>query len=99
MFAQVIQGRTSDPEIIRTATDRWVQELSPGADGWLGSTAGGADDGRLVVGARGGAGAGGGCVGGGPGRHAATPTGRSRAAGGRSPAAPSTARSASSTAM
>src|SRR4051794_17030545 len=49
MFAQVIQGRTSDPEIIRTATDRWVQELSPGADGWLGSTAGGTDDGRFVV--------------------------------------------------
>jgi hypothetical protein len=49
MFAQVIQGRTSDPEIIRTATDRWVQELSPGADGWLGSTAGVTDDGRFVV--------------------------------------------------
>jgi hypothetical protein len=49
MFAQVIQGRTSDPEIIRTATDRWVQELSPGAEGWLGSTAGVTDDGRFVV--------------------------------------------------
>src|SRR4051812_26826967 len=49
MFAQVIQGRTSDPEIIRTATDRWVQELSPGAAGWLGSTAGVTDDGRFVV--------------------------------------------------
>jgi hypothetical protein len=49
MFAQVIQGRTSDPEIIRTATDRWVQELSPGADGWLGATAGVTDDGRFVV--------------------------------------------------
>ena len=52
MFAQVIQGRTSDPEIIRTATDRWVQELSPGAEGWLGSTAGVTDDGRFVVIAR-----------------------------------------------
>jgi hypothetical protein len=49
MFAQVIQGRTSDPEIIRTATDRWVEELSPGAEGWLGSTAGVTDDGRFVV--------------------------------------------------
>jgi hypothetical protein len=49
MFAQVIQGRTSDPEIIRTATDRWVQELAPGAEGWLGSTAGVTDDGRFVV--------------------------------------------------
>jgi hypothetical protein len=49
MFAQVIQGRTSDPEIIRTATDRWMQELSAGAEGWLGSTAGVTDDGRFVV--------------------------------------------------
>ena len=49
MFAQVIQGRTSDPEIIRTATDRWMEELSPGAEGWLGSTAGVTDDGRFVV--------------------------------------------------
>jgi hypothetical protein len=49
MFVQVIQGRTSDPESIRTATDRWMEELSPGADGWLGSTAGVADDGRFVV--------------------------------------------------
>ena len=49
MFAQVIQGRTTDPEIIRTATEQWVQELSPGAEGWLGSTAGVTDDGRFVV--------------------------------------------------
>src|SRR3954454_8218810 len=49
MFAQVSQGRTSDPEIIRTATDRWVKELSLGAEGWLGSTAGVTDDGRFVV--------------------------------------------------
>ena len=49
MFAQVIQGRTSDPEIIRTASDRWMQELSAGAEGWLGSTAGVTDDGRFVV--------------------------------------------------
>jgi hypothetical protein len=49
MFTQVIQGRTSDPEIIRTATDRGVRELSSGAAGWLGSTAGVTDDGRFVV--------------------------------------------------
>jgi hypothetical protein len=52
MFAQVIQGRTADPDSIRRATDRWVQELAPGAEGWLGSTAGVADDGRFVVVAR-----------------------------------------------
>jgi hypothetical protein len=49
MFAQIIQGRTSDPDVLRTATDRWVRELAPGADGWLGSTAGVTDDGRFVV--------------------------------------------------
>src|SRR5689334_14772543 len=49
MFAQVIQGRTSDPEILRTATDRWMQELSPGAEGWLGSTGGVTDDGQFVA--------------------------------------------------
>ena len=49
MFAQVIQGRTADPEIIRTATDRWVEQLSAGAEGWLGTTAGVTDDGRFVV--------------------------------------------------
>src|SRR4051794_1972769 len=49
MFAQVIQGRTADPDSIRRDTARWVQELSPGAEGWLGSTAGVTDDGRFVV--------------------------------------------------
>ena len=49
MFAQVIQGRTSDPEAVRTATDRWMRELAPGAIGWLGSTAGVTDDGQVVL--------------------------------------------------
>src|SRR4051812_27276127 len=49
MFAQIIQGRTSDPDALRAATDRWMEELAPGADGWLGSTAGVTDDGRVVV--------------------------------------------------
>jgi hypothetical protein len=49
MFAQVIQGRTSDPEGLRAATERWMAELQPGAVGWLGSTAGVTDDGRAVA--------------------------------------------------
>src|SRR3954470_18847266 len=49
MFAQVIQGRTSNGEALRAATDRWLEELSPGAVGWLGSTAGVTDDGRAVA--------------------------------------------------
>jgi hypothetical protein len=49
MFAQVIQGRVSDAEALRAAIDRWVQELAPGSIGWLGSTGGVTDDGRLVA--------------------------------------------------
>jgi len=52
MFAQVIQGRTSNPEGLRAAMDRWMAELQPGAVGWLGSTAGVADDGRALAVAR-----------------------------------------------
>lgn len=52
MFVQVIQGQVSDPEPVRVALRRWMQELSPGATGWLGSTAGVTDDGRLVATAR-----------------------------------------------
>jgi hypothetical protein len=32
--------------------DRWVKQLVPGAEGWLGSTAGLTEDGRLVALAR-----------------------------------------------
>ena len=52
MFAQVIQGRTSNEEGLRAASDRWMKELAAGATGWLGSTLGVADDGRAVAIAR-----------------------------------------------
>ena len=52
MFVQLIQGRTSDAEAVRTALDRWMEECRPGAIGWLGSTIGVADDGRFVAVAR-----------------------------------------------
>jgi hypothetical protein len=52
MFVQVIQGQVSDPGQVRAALDRWAQELAPGADGWLGSTAGVTDDGRFIAIAR-----------------------------------------------
>jgi hypothetical protein len=52
MFAQVIQGRTSDAEGLRAALDRWFQELGPGAIGWLGSTVGITDDGTFIAVAR-----------------------------------------------
>jgi hypothetical protein len=49
MFAQVIQARTSDPEAVLAHVDRWMQDLQPGSIGWLGSTVGVADDGRVVA--------------------------------------------------
>jgi hypothetical protein len=52
MFAQVIQGRTSDAKAFRSAMDKWVRDLAPGAEGWLGSTGGVTDDGRVIAVAR-----------------------------------------------
>jgi hypothetical protein len=52
MFVQVIQGRTSDEAGLRAAMDRWMEELAPGAVGWLGSTGGVTADGRVIMVAR-----------------------------------------------
>jgi hypothetical protein len=52
MFVQVIQGQVSDAEALRAALDRWMEELAPGASGWLGSTAGVTEDGRFIALAR-----------------------------------------------
>jgi hypothetical protein len=52
MFVQVIQGRTSQPQALMDAFDRWKAELSSGATGWLGSTGGVTEDGRFVAVAR-----------------------------------------------
>lgn len=52
MFVQVFQGPVSDPAQVKELMDRWVAELGPNADGWLGSTAGVTDDGWFVALAR-----------------------------------------------
>jgi hypothetical protein len=52
MFVQVIKGRTADPGGLRAALDRWVQDMAPGATGWLGTTAGVTEDGRAIAVAR-----------------------------------------------
>jgi hypothetical protein len=52
MFVQVIQGRTSQPQALVDAFDRWKAGLSSGATGWLGSTGGVTEDGRFIVAAR-----------------------------------------------
>ena len=49
MFVQVIKGKVSDPAAVRAHMDRWVEELSGGAQGWLGTTAGIAADGTMVA--------------------------------------------------
>lgn len=49
MFAQVIQGKTSNPQALDAALNRWLQDLAPGATGWLGSTSGITEDGRAVA--------------------------------------------------
>lgn len=49
MFVQVIQGRTSQPQALVDALDRWKADLSSGARGWLGSTAGVTEDGRFIA--------------------------------------------------
>lgn len=40
MFVQIIQGPVGDSEEFHDALDQWFRELSPGAEGWLGTTAG-----------------------------------------------------------
>jgi hypothetical protein len=52
MFVQVIKGQVSDAGQVRAALDRWIDELAPGAEGWLGTTAGVTDDGTFVALAR-----------------------------------------------
>ncbi len=49
MFIQVIQGQLADKARLRAAVDRWEAELAPGAEGWLGSTAGVTEDGRSIA--------------------------------------------------
>ena len=52
MFVQVVQGEVSDAAQVRAQFDTWMADVAPGAVGWLGSTAGVTDDGKLVVLAR-----------------------------------------------
>jgi hypothetical protein len=49
MFVQVLRGHATDPAGVRRQLDRWLEELSPQAEGWLGSTGGVTDDGRFIA--------------------------------------------------
>jgi len=52
VFIQVIQGPVADPDKVKAALQRWVKDLSPGATGWLGTTAGVTQGGQFVALAR-----------------------------------------------
>jgi hypothetical protein len=52
VFVQVIKGRTEDASALKAAGETWIEKLSPGAAGWLGTTAGVTDDGTYIALAR-----------------------------------------------
>jgi hypothetical protein len=52
MFVQVIQGQVANAEGLQSQMDEWIEKLSPGAVGWLGSTSGITADGRAILLAR-----------------------------------------------
>ncbi len=52
MFIQVITGKVLDKGALWRQVDRWESDVRPGAEGFLGSTAGITDDGKLIALAR-----------------------------------------------
>lgn len=52
MFVQVMEGRVGDEEGLQAQLGAWMSDLRPGAEGWLGTTAGVTTDGRFVAVAR-----------------------------------------------
>jgi hypothetical protein len=49
MFIQVIQAKTNDADGLRRQIDRWQQDVRPGAKGYVGTTAGVAEDGTTIA--------------------------------------------------
>lgn len=49
MYMQIIQGKIKDRDAARATMDRWLTDLRPGAEGWLGGTYGVAEDNTLVA--------------------------------------------------
>lgn len=48
MFIQIIQGKCSRQDELRTMAQRWVDEIGSGAEGWLGGTYGFTDDDMFI---------------------------------------------------
>ena len=49
MFVQVLRGKVTDAAGVVRQLERWQSDLSQGAAGWLGTTAGVTDDGRFIA--------------------------------------------------
>ena len=49
MFIQIIQGQVKNATGVRKTMDRWLQDLEPGAVGWVGGTFGISDDGMFMA--------------------------------------------------
>lgn len=52
MFIQVITAKVTDADGVKSLIDRWDTDVRPGADGFLGSTSGTTEDGKMIVLAR-----------------------------------------------
>lgn len=52
MFAQIVQGRVTDAAGMRKQWERWVEDVKPGAEGFLGSTGGITAGGEFITIAR-----------------------------------------------
>jgi hypothetical protein len=52
MFVQGIAGRVKDADAMKRLMDRWLTEMRPSAQGWLGYTGGITDDGRFIFSVR-----------------------------------------------
>jgi hypothetical protein len=49
VFIQIIQGKCTKQDECRQMADRWLRDVAPGADGWLGATYGFTDDDEFVA--------------------------------------------------
>jgi hypothetical protein len=49
VFAQVMEGRVGNLEGLQTQWAGWMSDLRPGAEGWLGATAGVTADGTFIA--------------------------------------------------
>ena len=48
MFAQVVKGTVADRALLDRQIEAWRRDVKPGSIGFLGSTGGITDDGRLI---------------------------------------------------